>query len=409
MHASRSTAAEAGGGAHVSLWSLFCVVAGLSALSWGGLALMAQLERHYAERKRCLSAAQFSELVTLAWMMPGPVGCNLAVQLGHALRGRAGAWVAGCATVLPFFIVMTLFASFYRLPALRSLASHSLLHHFSAVLAMLIAVTSFRQARTFIRGKLEWSVVVLAIATLMFARTSAVYVALLAGTFATGWFSAAKPAAPIRLETALSNRERRRDWLLVMMLGLLIVTFSLPVAPRNEMSLLWPRLGGAGLALFGGGFSALPVLKTLFVTPAIGISEDDFMLAFALSPIAPGPLLNVVPFFGYLIGHWTGAICATFALFTPSACLAILAQRRLPAFRQHPRFESAMRLLRAATIAFLVVAFAKIVARLPWEPAYGATALFALVCFARLKVPVYAVYGTVGTVLGILGIIAWFT
>jgi chromate transporter len=328
------------------------------------------------------------------------------VQLGNALRGRAGAWVAGCATVLPFFIVMTLFASFYQLPAVRSLASHPLLHHFTAVLAMLIAVTAFRQARTFIHGKMEWSIAVLAVVTLTFARTSAVYVALLAGAFAMGWFSAAKPAAPIRLATGLSNRERQRDWLLVTVLVVLTVMFSLPVAPHNEMSLLWPRLGGAGLALFGGGFSAVPVLKTLFVTPAIGISENDFMLAFALSPIAPGPLLNVVPFFGYLIGHWTGAICATFALFTPSACLAILAQRRLPVFRQHPRFEPAMRLLRAATIAFLAVAFAKIVARLPWEPAYGATALFALLCFARLNVPVYAVYGTVGTVFGI---VTWYT
>ena len=78
----------------------------------------------------------------------------------------------------------------------------------------------------------------------------------------------------------------------------------MPLPHRYELALLWPRLAGAGMTLFGGGFSALPVLKTLFVTPAIGVSDNDFTLAFSLSPLSPGPLLNVVPFFGYLVDGW---------------------------------------------------------------------------------------------------------
>ena len=81
------------------LWTLFRVVFGLSALSWGGLALMAQLENHYVEREGRLSRVAFSDLIALAWMVPGPVGCNVAVQLGHALRGRAGAWVSGIGSI----------------------------------------------------------------------------------------------------------------------------------------------------------------------------------------------------------------------------------------------------------------------------------------------------------------------
>lgn len=59
------------------LWTLFRVVCGLSALSWGGLALMAQLENHYVEREGRLSRVAFSDLIALAWMVPGPVGCNV--------------------------------------------------------------------------------------------------------------------------------------------------------------------------------------------------------------------------------------------------------------------------------------------------------------------------------------------
>lgn len=80
-------------GERESLWALFKTVTGVSAVSWGGLAMMAQLERHYVEHERRIDPLSFADLVALAWMMPGPVGCNVAVQVGHALRGRAGAWM----------------------------------------------------------------------------------------------------------------------------------------------------------------------------------------------------------------------------------------------------------------------------------------------------------------------------
>lgn len=137
--------------AEESLWRLFWIVSGFSALSWGGLALMAQLESHYVERRGLLTRPEYADLVALAWMTPGPVGCNVAVQLGHTVRGRCGAWVAGAASVLPFFIVMTLFAIFYQSPSIRAIASPTLLAHFSVVLASLIAVTWWKQTRTLVR------------------------------------------------------------------------------------------------------------------------------------------------------------------------------------------------------------------------------------------------------------------
>ncbi|MCC8396304.1 chromate transporter [Paraburkholderia sp. MMS20-SJTR3] len=377
------------------LWTLFRVVLGLSALSWGGLALMAQLEHHYVEREGRLSRIAFSDLIALAWMVPGPVGCNVAVQLGHALRGRAGAWVAGIASVLPFFTLMTLFAIFYRTPLVHAVASQTLLHHFSVVLATLIAVTWYKQTRALVRGKLEGSAALLGCIALFFAHSPAAYVVMLGTAFGAGWFASAERAT--RLNVSLA----RGDYRLLTALAILLVLFAVPLSPRYELALLWPRLAGAGMTLFGGGFSALPVLKTLFVTPAIGVSDNDFTLAFSLSPLSPGPLLNVVPFFGYLIDGWAGALLATLALFVPSGALVVLAQRHLHRLKANPRFEHGMRMLRAVTTAFLAVAVLKIAAHMPLEPVYLLTALFSALCFARLKVPVYVVYGTVALVCGV--------
>ena len=377
------------------LWTLFKVVLGLSALSWGGLALMAQLENHYVEREARLSRVAFSDLIALAWMVPGPVGCNVAVQLGHALRGRAGAWVAGIASVLPFFTLMTLFAIFYRTPLVRAASSQILLNHFSVVLATLIAITWFKQMRALVRGKLEWSAAVLGCVALFYARSPAAYVLMLGAAFGTGWI-----ASPVR-DSHIVVSLARGDWQVLASLSVFLVLFALPLPHRYELALLWPRLAGAGMTLFGGGFSALPVLKTLFVTPAIGISDNDFTLAFSLSPLSPGPLLNVVPFFGYLVDGWAGALIATLALFVPSGCLVVVAQRHLHQLKANPRFEHGMRILRAVTTAFLAVAVLRIAVRVPLEPVYLLTALFSGICFAKLKLPVYAVYGTVAAACGL--------
>jgi chromate transporter len=333
--------------------------------------------------------------VALAWMVPGPVGCNVAVQLGHALRGRAGAWVAGVASVLPFFALMTLFAIFYRTSLVHAVASRTLLNHFSVVLGMLIGVTWYRQTRALVRSRLEWIAALLACVALAVATGGAVYVAILCTAFAAGWL--ASPARATRLEIGVT----RSDVWLLAALAALIAVFALPLPYPLESQLLWPRLAGAGMTLFGGGFSALPVLKTLFVTPAVGVTNDDFTLAFSLSPLSPGPLLNVVPFFGYLVDGWVGALVATLALFVPSGCLVVLAQRHLHRMKANPRFEHAMRVLRAATTAFLAIAVWHIAVRVPLQPVYLVTAAFAFVCFGRLKLPAYAVYAAVGTVCGL--------
>lgn len=372
-----------------SLWELFKVMAGISALSWGGLAMMAQLQRHYVDHERRIDPHAFADLVALAWMVPGPVGCNVAIQLGQTLRGRAGAWTAGVASVLPFFVLMTLFAIFYQTPLIHTLAGPVMLRHFSMVLAALIGVTWFRQVRTLVRAPLDRGIAVCATLLLAFAHSPAAFVVILAAAFAAGWLTCAEPGR--RLRVALRARERR----LLVALALLVMVFALPMPGDYAARLLWPRLAGAGMTLFGGGFSALPVLKTLFVTPGTGISEHDFTLAFALSPVSPGPLLNVVPFLGYLTDGWSGALLATVALFVPSGCLVVFAQRHVRRLQHDPRFAHGMRLLRASTTAFLLVAVLRIVVKVPAEPVYWMTGAFATLCFARFRLPVYAVYGAV--------------
>ncbi|WP_345817807.1 chromate transporter (plasmid) [Paraburkholderia sp. PREW-6R] len=375
--------------AAASLWKLFCTIFLLSALSWGGLALIAQLEHRYVVEEARLSRRAFSDLTTLAWMIPGPVGCNVAIQVGYVIGGRAGAWVAGFASVLPFMLLMPMLGAFYRAPFVQAASSASMLDHLRVVLAALIAVTWYRQAQTVVWGRLELVAAFACCAVLAVAQGALAYVLVLGGGFLAGWCTA--ETRPGRLQLQWTTWDR----LLLSLLAALVVLFCMPVPASWQARLLWIRLGGAGLVLFGGGFTALPILKTLFVTPVTGISESDFTLAFALSPASPGPLLNVVPFLGYLIHRWPGAIVATFALFAPSGCLVILARRHLQTLEADPRFERGMRVLRSVASTFLAVAAVKIFCHVPHHPVFAVTAIFSAVCLGRRLMPAYVVYAIV--------------
>jgi chromate transporter len=67
----------------------------------------------------------------------------------------------------------------------------------------------------------------------------------------------------------------------------------------------------------------------------------------------------------------------------------------------HARVEHGMRVLRAATTAFLLTAVVHIAERVPHEPVFLVTAAFALACLARFKLPVYAVYAVVAVTFGV--------
>jgi chromate transporter len=377
------------------LWTLFRVIFALSALSWGGLALMAQLELHYVERERRFTQVQYSDFIALSWMIPGAVGCNVAVQVGYALRGRIGACVAGVASVLPFFCTMTALATFYQAHIIHGLVTRGLISHFAVVLAVLIGITWYRQTRALVHTPIEWITTAIATVILLTIHGTAAFVLLLAGSFAVGWV--ASPARGGKIQVSLSLTDK----LVLLAFAALIALFALPLPPPYAARLIWPRLAGAGATLFGGGFSALPVFKALFETPELGITAREFTLAFALSPISPGPLLNVLPFLGYLVQGWAGAVWATCAMFVPSGILIVFARRHLHRLEAHARVEHAMRVLRAATTAFLLTAVVHIGERVPHEPLFLVTAAFALACLARFKLPVYAVYAVVAVAFGV--------
>lgn len=86
-----------------------------------------------------------------------------------------------------------------------------------------------------------------------------------------------------------------------------------------ELLLLFLRLG---LTSFGGSLAAMPEIQRAVVQQHAWLTPTDFVAAYAIAQVAPGPSLLVSIPVGYGVAGPLGALVATLAFFLPSTLLA---------------------------------------------------------------------------------------
>lgn len=98
---------------HLELfWSFFQI--GLFSIG-GGYAAMPLIQHQVVELHPWLTLEQFSDIITISQMTPGPIAINSATFVGLQLGGLPGALVATAGCVLPScIIVLTLAYVYYR-------------------------------------------------------------------------------------------------------------------------------------------------------------------------------------------------------------------------------------------------------------------------------------------------------
>ncbi|MFV0390689.1 MAG: chromate transporter [Paludibacteraceae bacterium] len=82
----------------------------------GGYAILSLIQ-HEIEAHNWISQAEFTDVIAISQMTPGPIGINSATYVGYAVTGNVfGSVVATLAIVLPSFIIMiTVVKFFFRL------------------------------------------------------------------------------------------------------------------------------------------------------------------------------------------------------------------------------------------------------------------------------------------------------
>ncbi len=79
----------------------------------GGYAAIPIIESQVVEKYAWLSLNEFTDLITIAEMTPGPIAVNSATFVGIKIAGIQGAIIATLAVILPSLFIVSLLANIY--------------------------------------------------------------------------------------------------------------------------------------------------------------------------------------------------------------------------------------------------------------------------------------------------------
>ena len=98
-----------------NLWQLFLSFMQVGMFSiGGGYAAMPFIRSQVVSLHGWLTMSEFTDLVTIAEMTPGPIAVNAATFVGNRLAGFTGAIVATMGCILPSCLIVSLLAYLYR-------------------------------------------------------------------------------------------------------------------------------------------------------------------------------------------------------------------------------------------------------------------------------------------------------
>lgn len=95
-------------------WQLFISFLKIGAFSFGGgYAALPLIQAEVVTAHQWLSIQEFTDLITISQMTPGPIAINAATFVGTQIAGVPGALAATIGSVLPSILLVTLLAYLY--------------------------------------------------------------------------------------------------------------------------------------------------------------------------------------------------------------------------------------------------------------------------------------------------------
>ena len=158
---------------------LFLAFLQIGAFSFGGgYAAMPLIQEQVVTKYAWLTQTDFTDLVTIAEMTPGPIAINAATFVGNQVAGIPGALVATAGVILPSCIFVTVLAWLYNRfrkmalmqGVLKSLRPAVVAMIFAAGLGILLATLFANGTISFVFGNFQYRAFVMFLAALVCLR-----------------------------------------------------------------------------------------------------------------------------------------------------------------------------------------------------------------------------------------------
>lgn len=96
-------------------WHLWCVYLKIGLFGFGGgYAMLSLIQYEVVDKHHWLSLQEFTDVVAISQMTPGPIGINSTTYIGYTVTGNVwGSVIATIAVCLPSFLLVLLISFFF--------------------------------------------------------------------------------------------------------------------------------------------------------------------------------------------------------------------------------------------------------------------------------------------------------
>ncbi|MEA0565713.1 chromate efflux transporter [Lysinibacillus irui] len=337
-----------------TLWEIFWVSLKLGCTSFGGpTAHLGYFQQEYVQKRKWLSAHDYSQLVILSQFLPGPASSQVGMGIGLVRGGLLGSLLSFVGFTLPSVLILMVFAYLSILTELKM----DWIHGLKLVAVAIVVQAIFDMSKKILSTTLHWLIALLALVIVLtwlhpFAQITSIVVAACIGFQYIKKdhedHSSKMVHIPISKITGMV--------LLALFLLLLIGLPFISAIWNHEWIAMIEKFYTAGALVFGGGHVVLPLLEAQFVQSG-QITTSDFLAGYGMTQAVPGPLFTFAAYIGMVIAGIPGAIIATLAIFLPAFLLVIGTLPFWISLSRIARLKGAMAGANAAVVGILAAAF----------------------------------------------------
>ncbi len=286
----------------------------------GGIGMLALLRQELVNKRGWITDEDLTVGVGIGQMLPGPFVPNYVEFICYKLHRLKGAILGLVAFLLPSFtlvvIITFLYTRYRTIPGIDYI-----LRGIGPVITAILLWSCFDMGKRLIRDYKAVIILVIAFFSLTF-RIDALFTALLCG-----------------LLGILIYRQRIVS-LQVIYLPLLIELFGIFIK--------------VGSVAFGGGYAAIPFLKSEIVDVRHWLTMKEFVDGVAIAQITPGPVAIFSTFVGFKTQGILGALVATMGMFLPSFIMLLGLLQIYEKVKNHPMVINFFKGIRPAIVGFLL-------------------------------------------------------